>query len=307
MVHDDFEPAVLSEIVDGLMESYSDHAYLTNLQGMPLPSMDCVEALTKSLENLLYPGLVECIHPNILGLRYVVGNRIVEAFDQLRDIIVTCLKYAVSIEAPRFRFPDFGAPEDAAKQITLSFFRALPKIRAILHEDLKAAYRGDPAAKSYSEIILSYPGMRALGIHRLAHELHGARVPILPRMMSELMHSRTGIDIHPGASIGRGFFIDHGTGVVIGETSVIGERVKLYQGVTLGALSIPDPDTQMPVKRHPTLEDDVTVYAGATILGGETVIGARSVIGSSVWITRSVAPDTKVLFQPPELRFKTNT
>ena len=307
MSHPEFEPAALAEIIDGLMDSYSDHAYLTNLQGLSLPSMGCVEELTNRLENLLYPGLVDCLNPSIVGLRYVVGNRVVEAYDQLREIIVTCLKYAKSIDAPRFQLPpDIADEADVAEQITLSFFRALPRIRALLHDDLKAAYRGDPAAKSYAEIILSYPGARALGVHRLAHELHKARVPILPRMLSELMHSRTGIDIHPGATIGRGFFIDHGTGVVIGETSVIGDRVKLYQGVTLGSLSIPDPDKQAQEKRHPTLEDDVTVYAGATILGGDTIIGARSIIGSSVWITRSVAPDTKVLFQPPELRFKSN-
>lgn len=303
----EFEPAALSEVVDDLMESYSDHAYLTNLQGLSLPSRECVEDLMRRLESLLYPGLVECMNPSIVGLRFVVGNRVVEAFEMLREIVTTCLEYANSIDAPRFKLPDMSEGAAAvAHRITLDFFRALPGIRALLHEDLKAAYRGDPAAKSYAEIILSYPGVRALGIHRLAHELHEAGVPILPRMLSERMHSRTGIDIHPGATIGRGFFIDHGTGVVIGETSVIGNRVKLYQGVTLGALSIPDPDTQVLGKRHPTLEDDVTVYAGATILGGDTIIGARSIIGSSVWITRSVAPDTKVLFQPPELRFKSN-
>lgn len=307
----ELSPRTLTEIIDGLMDSYVEHAYLTNLQGLTLPSRDSVSELTNKLENLLYPGLVEHVNSEMVGLRYVIGNRVVETFEQLKNTVETCIRYAATIQAPRFELPQLdgsdGSIEELANVITVQFFKKLPEIRILLNEDLRAAYRGDPAAKSYSEIILSYPGVRALGIHRLAHELTLQQVPILPRMMSELMHSRTGIDIHPGATIGRGFFIDHGTGVVIGETSVIGNNVKIYQGVTLGALSIPDPDKIIVKKRHPTLEDEVTVYAGATILGGETVVGARSVVGSNVWLTHSVDPDTKVLFQPPELRFKTKS
>ncbi len=175
---------------------------------------------------------------------------------------------------------------------------ALPGIRATLDEDIQAAYEGDPAAKSKIEIVMSYPGLYAITVHRLAHELHRAGVPLIPRVMSEHAHSTTGIDIHPGATIGPGFFIDHGTGVVIGETCVIGRHVKLYQGVTLGARSFaknPDGTLVKGLKRHPNVEDDVVIYAGATILGGETTIGRGSVIGASVWVTSSVPPGSRVL------------
>ena len=178
----------------------------------------------------------------------------------------------------------------------------------MLAEDVQAAFDGDPAAKSLDEIIFCYPGLAAITIYRLAHELHRLDVPLIPRMMTEYAHGKTGIDIHPGATIGRRFFIDHGTGVVIGETTDIGDNVKLYQGVTLGALSFPRDETTGQIvrdtKRHPTLEDDVVIYANATILGGETVIGHHSVIGSSAWITRSVAPYTIVTIENPRLRYR---
>jgi serine O-acetyltransferase len=179
----------------------------------------------------------------------------------------------------------------------------LPETRAILATDIRAALEGDPAAKSYDEIIFSYPGLLAITVYRMAQELYELDVPLLPRMMTEYAHSLTGIDIHPGAKIGESFFIDHGTGVVVGETTEIGNRVRLYQGVTLGALSIPRNtiDRFRNKKRHPTIEDDVIIYSNTTILGGETVIGARSIIGGNVWITESVPPDTKVLLKLPEL------
>jgi len=180
----------------------------------------------------------------------------------------------------------------AASLVVEEFFEELPKIRVILERDLEAAVRGDPAAKSANEVILSYPGFQAITVHRMAHFLWTRQVPIIPRMMSELVHGRTGIDIHPGAQIDESFFIDHGTGVVIGETTIIGKNVKLYQGVTLGALSVRKEESDH--KRHPTIEDDVTIYANATILGGETVIGSGSVIGGSVWITQSVPPGSKI-------------
>jgi serine O-acetyltransferase len=184
--------------------------------------------------------------------------------------------------------------------------RELPRLRAILATDVKAAYEGDPAAGSYDEIIFSYPGLLAITVSRVAHILWEGGVPLIPRIMTEYAHSTTGIDIHPGAHIGPSFFIDHGTGVVIGETTEIGERVRLYQGVTLGALSLPkDAGAQLRhKKRHPTIEDDVIIYAGATILGGNTVIGARSHIGGNVWITESVPPDTRVFMKRPELIYK---
>lgn len=188
-----------------------------------------------------------------------------------------------------------------SEQITQELFEAFPLIQEQIYLDLIAAYKGDPAAKSYTEIILAYPGFWAVLIYRLAHQLHNHQVPFIPRIMTEHVHSKTGIDIHPGAKIGKGFFIDHGTGVVIGETCVIGDDVKVYQGVTLGALSFPrDEKGQLikGIKRHPTIEDDVTIYAGATILGGETVIGKGSVIGGNVWLTKSVPPYSKVTNRP---------
>ncbi len=190
-------------------------------------------------------------------------------------------------------------PEGArAADLALAFVDRLAAIRAMAADDLEAAYEGDPAARSLQEIILAYPTLRALSIHRIAHELYLLGVPLLPRIMSEYAHDRTGIDIHPGATLGRHFFIDHGTGVVIGETAEVGDRVRIYQGVTLGAASLRDSSTLRGQKRHPTVEDDVTIYAGATILGGDTVIGTGSVIGGNVWLTESVPPGSQVVAEP---------
>jgi serine O-acetyltransferase len=182
----------------------------------------------------------------------------------------------------------------------------MPQLRVLLASDIQAAYEGDPAAKSFDEIIFSYPGLFAITVYRIANQLHHQGIPLIPRIMTEYAHGKTGIDIHPGARIGESFFIDHGTGVVIGETTIIGERVRLYQGVTLGALSLgrEEVDTLRNQKRHPTIEDDVIIYANATVLGGKTVIGARSVIGGNVWLTDSVPPDTEVFLKKPELVLK---
>ncbi len=184
---------------------------------------------------------------------------------------------------------------------TARFLQRLPAVRQLLAEDVEAAFEGDPAATSYAEILVSYPALEAIAIYRLAHELHGLGVPMVPRMMTEHAHGKTGIDIHPGARIGRRFFIDHGTGVVIGETCEIGERVRIYQGVTLGALAVQNRSIRG-TKRHPTIEDDVVIYAGATILGGDTVIGRGSVIGGNVWLTEPVPSCSKVQITPPALR-----
>ena len=184
---------------------------------------------------------------------------------------------------------------------------ALPRLRDLLATDVQAAYEGDPAAQGLDEIILCYPGLQAITVHRLAHELHQLDVPFIPRMMAEWSHSRTGIDIHPGATIGPSFFIDHGTGVVIGETTEIAAHVKLYQGVTLGALSFPKDDSGELVrgqKRHPTIQEGVVIYANATVLGGKTVVGAHSIIGASVSLTQSVPPNTLVTIEKPQLKFR---
>ncbi len=191
--------------------------------------------------------------------------------------------------------PTSSSPES----ITSAFVASLVGLRESIAEDVAAAFAGDPAATGYDEIAVAYPAIRALSIHRIAHELYLRQVPLIPRIMSEYAHDRTGIDIHPGARIGRHFFIDHGTGVVIGETTVIGDHVRIYQGVTLGARSIKKSSKLRGVKRHPTVENDVTIYAGAKILGGETVIGAGSVVGGNVWLTESVPPGSHVLTDPP--------
>ena len=201
-------------------------------------------------------------------------------------------------------------PGKDAKAIVAQFVARLPEVKRLVETDVQAAYEGDPAATSPMEVVMAYPGLYAVTIHRLAHELYNLKVPIIPRIMSELAHSKTGIDIHPGATIGERFFIDHGTGVVVGETTVIGRNVKLYQGVTLGAKSFQkDPETGALVKgikRHPNVEDNVVIYAGATILGGDTTIGHDSEIGGSVWLIESVPPNSRVYNKPPapEIREK---
>lgn len=296
----------IRDITDSLIESYKTHPYLTNHHEYRLPSRNCVSDMAKNLESLIFPGLVECNQSQSSANYFSTGNLLTKTLGVLIQAIENAFGYAYHCQNHRYILPktDLSIPE-LAEELALTFLRHLPVIREELHIDMHAAYRGDPAAKSYAEIILSYPGFRALTYHRLARKLHVLGVPMIPRMMSELVHTITGIDIHPGAKIGSALFIDHGTGVVIGETTVIGNHVKIYQGVTLGALSIPDPDIIEPAQRHPTIEDDVTIYAGATILGGETVVGARSVVGSNVWLSHSVPPDTRVLFVPPELRIKT--
>lgn len=192
-----------------------------------------------------------------------------------------------------------GLAPDEAHEVGVAFIGRLPEVRARIAEDVEAAHRGDPAAKSFAEIVVSYPSIRAIAIYRLAHELHRQEVPILPRMMTERAHDRTGIDIHPGARIGRRFFIDHGTGVVIGETTEIGDDVRIYQGVTLGAKAPRHGASLRGVKRHPTIEDDVTIYAGATILGGDVVVGRGSVIGGNVFLLESVPEESRVVGEPP--------
>jgi serine O-acetyltransferase len=191
-------------------------------------------------------------------------------------------------------------PDLDPEWVVARFVEKLPEVRARLSEDVEAAHEGDPAAKGFAEIVAAYPSIHAVAVHRMAHELFDLGVPVLARIMAEYAHSRTGIDIHPGAHIGRRFFIDHGTGVVIGETTLIGDRVQLYQGVTLGALSPRSGEKSRGKKRHPTIEDDVTIYAGSTILGGETVIGAGSVIGGNVWLTRSIPADSVVQIEAPQ-------
>lgn len=298
----------LEAIVDGLIDSYRDYGGINHLEGPNLPSQDAIREITQGIEKLLFPGFVEAERVDRLNVRYAVGKRAAEILDRMSLELARSFRYearAANGADPRALELD-TQHDERARCVAIRLLENLPRIRAMLATDAAAALRGDPAARSLAEVLLSYPGMHALAIHRVAHFLYNEGVPLVPRMMAELVHSRTGIDIHPGARIGEAFFIDHGTGVVIGETTVIGNRVKLYQGVTLGALSVPAGEAGVArnVKRHPTIEDDVTIYAGATILGGDTVIGAGSIIGGNVWLTRSVPAGTKVLFQAPRLVYK---
>ena len=236
-----------------------------------------------------------------VNLGYYFGQEVTAFYEALAEQITLAIRH----ECLRHDQPCTDCL-NRGHESAVAFLEELPKLRRILARDVVAAYEGDPAAKGYDEIIFSYPGVFAVTVYRIAHQLHHQGVPLIPRIMTEYAHSLTGIDIHPGAHIGERFFIDHGTGVVVGETTIIGDRVRVYQGVTLGALSLPRDSVERlrTAKRHPTIEDDVVIYSGATILGGETVIGARSVIGGNVWITESVPPDTRVFLKKPELVFK---
>jgi serine O-acetyltransferase len=284
----------LAEIVDGVLDSYDQHGNINHLDGSNLPALAEVTAVQRDLFSLLFPGFFGRDHVDELTSRYFVGERCARAMRGLETIIDRSSRFAGDANTQ---------PEASAREHATSLLRALPELRRMLTLDVRAAMVGDPAARSEPEVVSSYPGIAAIAAHRLAHHLWLRGVPLLPRMMSELIHSRTGIDIHPGATIGEEFFIDHGTGVVIGETCKIGARVQLYQGVTLGALSTRGDGVAEGKQRHPTLEDDVTVYAAATILGGETVIGQGSTIGGNVWLTHSVEPGTTVLLGAPSLRF----
>jgi len=242
----------------------------------------------------LFALLQQLLFPECLGVDYSINSRDMEnQIEKLEKKLISLIKNI------------YGKNESVIVQnLVERIMTSIPNLRNILLKDLQAAYDGDPAADSYQEIILVYPGFEAIMVYRLAHQLWREKVPILPRMMTEYAHPKTGIDIHPGADIGEYFFIDHGTGVVIGETTKIGDHVKLYQGVTLGALSTNSGQKLRKKKRHPTIEDRVTIYAGATILGRETVIGERTVVGSNAFITRSIPTGSKVCIQKPELLFK---
>lgn len=285
----------LAAVVEGVLDSYREHGNINHLDGSNLPARSEVSELLDDLISVVFPGYFNGEQLDGLTARYFVGARcarILRRMEQVtgRALVVHCAREKVG-----------AVSTTQAHEHALELLEAIPKIRAQVALDVQAALTGDPAACSGAEIIMSYPGVAATAVHRIAHYLYTRRVPLLPRMMSELVHSQTGIDIHPGATIGQSFFIDHGTGVVIGETSKIGDRVKLYQGVTLGAHSVKAREARG--QRHPTIEDDVTVYAGATILGGDTVIGRGSTIGGNVWLTRGVPPGTTVVLDTPSLRF----
>jgi serine O-acetyltransferase len=292
----------LPAIVSGLVKSCQDSETFHHLNLAGLPSRDAVVEIVEGLKKVLFPGYFGPQELDELILSYQVGIEINALFDLLSKQISLSIRH----ECRRYN-QVCTLCVDRGQREALTFLKKLPGLRKSLGDDVRAAYQGDPAAKSYDEIIFSYPSILAISMYRLAHELIVQEIPLLPRMISEYAHSITGIDIHPGARIGRDFFIDHGTGVVIGETCIIGNQVRLYQGVTLGALSLPmeeQGELLRRSKRHPTIEDRVTIYAGATILGGETIIGAGSVIGGNVWLTHSVPPGTTVMIETPRLKYK---
>lgn len=289
--------AHLERIIDRVAESYSADRSIDNLESAALPSQRTVEEALLHLQHTIYMGFYSTRLLNEVNLRQGIGEHMYEAFEMLVEQIARAVGYE-----RRGGGAPTGDDRRWSEKVVLEVFEQLPEIRALLALDVEAAYKGDPAAGGVEEIIFSYPAIDAITVYRIAHMFAVREVPLIPRIMTEYAHGRTGIDIHPGASIGRGFFIDHGTGVVIGATSVIGDNVKVYQGVTLGAESFrydDDGELVRTTKRHPTIEDNVTIYAGATILGGETVIGAGSLIGSNVWLTQSVPPNTRVVYATP--------
>ncbi|HEX8295950.1 MAG TPA: serine acetyltransferase [Chthoniobacteraceae bacterium] len=274
----------LGKITEAILSSYNTGGGMNNIDGSNLPSKRAIASICEDLLQLLFPGFhdQEPIHSR--DLRRVTSHRIYSIADRLTEELCKSLRLA-----------EPSCPRERAETVVTDFLSTVPIVRAQLRTDVEAAYAGDPAAGGYDEIILSYPYLEAIAIQRSAHMLYCHDVPLIPRMMTEWAHSRTGIDIHPGAHIKSHFFIDHGTGVVVGETSVIGSRVKLYQGVSLIARSLAGGQALKGKQRHPTVEDDVTVYAGTTIMGADTVIGTGSTIGANVFLTHSVPPRSLVL------------
>ncbi len=291
----------LPTIIDDLVASSRDPNLLAHVDAELTPSVEKAVEILQRTKRLLFPGYFNDQVLDNNQLEYAIGMEVIRLFEVLSAEIALSIKH----DCQRYDMVCTHCQE-RGQQEAIRFLERLPEIRKTLTTDVQAAYDGDPAAKTIDEVVISYPGVLAITVHRIAHQLRQQEIPLLPRVISEYAHSVTGIDIHPGATIGSSFFIDHGTGVVIGETTEIGERVRIYQGVTLGALSLPKDEVEQlrHEKRHPTIEDDVTIYAGATILGGETVIGRSSVIGGSVWITSSVPSGTKVFLAPPKLIYK---
>jgi serine O-acetyltransferase len=294
----------LPKITDQIVATYETVRSINHLEHCPLPSYEAVIEIVEDLKEIIYPGYRRRVGLHRGNIVYHVGELIDRLHDRLTVQIGRALRHEATGQSDCSEPDDFDALGQAK---TLDFLDQLAGLRATLAKDVEAAHDGDPACTTLDEVIFCYPGLEAVTIFRLAHLLHLLDIPFIPRMMTEWAHGRTGIDIHPGAQIGEYFFIDHGTGVVVGETCEIGDHVKLYQGVTLGALSFPTDNHGNLVrgrKRHPTIGDRVVIYAGATILGGDTVIGADAVIGSNVWLTRSVAANTTVALEKPRLRVR---
>ena len=290
------------EMVRRIVQTYAECSGIHHLDADPLPSKDAIVQILDLLFELVYPGFGKHQPVHLTNVEFHVGELLLQLGGLLTKQIGRTLRH--ENKDPTRKVEEF---ERIAGSIVLQFFETLPELRKTLREDVRAAFDGDPAASGFHEIVFSYPGLKAVTIYRIAHQLLKLGVPLMPRMMTELAHSLTGIDIHPGAVIGKRFFIDHGTGVVIGQTCILGDSIKIYQGVTLGALSFPKDSFGNLVrgtKRHPTIESNVVIYANATVLGGETVVGHDSIIGSNVWLTESIAPHTIVTMEKPNLQFR---
>jgi len=291
----------LPTVIKTILTSMEDDRCFAHIGDEPIHFSTTVKEMIDKFREIIFPGYFSSEKIDGANLVYSLGQGISQLYDILSEQIIhvlrhDCLRYGQTC----------SECESSGNEIALKVIQQIPNLRVSLAEDIKGAYDGDPAAKSHDEIIFSYPGLYAITVYRIAHVLFKLKVPQLPRIMTEYAHSHTGIDIHPGAKIGERFVIDHGTGVVVGETSVIGDNVRIYQNVTIGALSLPPNagEKLRGAKRHPTIKDDVIVYSGATILGGETIIGARSVVGGNVWLTTSIPPDTKVFIESPRLIYK---
>ena len=282
----------IEAVVDTILKDYSGGRDIDKMEQSAQPDKDAIIDLIEKLRRIVFPGYFREKNYRIYNAKHNLS------------VLIEDVMYNLSRQI-ELVFREDGRTGEDAREVCLEFLGKIPQVRDMVQTDLQAAYDGDPAATGMAEVIFSYPGLFAITVYRLAHELYKLNVPMIPRIMTEHAHSITGIDIHPGATIGKYFFIDHGTGIVVGETTVIGDNVKIYQGVTLGGLSTRGGQSLRGKRRHPTIEDNVTIYAGASILGGETVIGHDSVIGSNAFITRSIAPGTTVSIKSQELQFKT--
>jgi len=297
----------LQNLIDALMTSYRKHPEIEHIGTVDLPAKESIVSLVEDIQVLLFPGLIRQESFDYLNLPHMVGQQTVSIFYRLKEAIELVLCWKASQEGEQCEeLPEF---EGQVEVIAFEFLEYIPELRDILSEDVDAILHGDPASVSKREIVLAYPGLQAVSVYRIAHFLHERDVPLIPRIMTEYIHSRTGIDIHPGVSIGKGLMIDHGTGIVIGETAIIKDHVRLYQGVTLGALSPQHSLANPDLKRHPTIEDKVIVYSGATILG-DTVIGEGSIVGGNVWLTHSIPPNSRIFLNEDtsgqEVRIKTS-
>ena len=289
----------INNITDGIFNDYAQKKFIDKVDITNQPDKKVITDILVKLQEIIFPGFFKPDTYKTYTVKSTVSMLVEDVLYNLKKEIAITLKYN-----PVFADSTECEVEGESQRIAIEFLKRIPKVREYIETDVSAAFDGDPAAYNREEIVVTYPGFYAIMVNRIAHELHLLGVPLIPRIMTEHAHSLTGIDIHPGATIGKYFFIDHGTGIVIGETTVIGDNVKIYQGVTLGALSTRGGQMLKNVKRHPTIEDNVTIYSGATILGGETVIGKDVVIGGNSFITSSVLEGTKVSLKQPELNYK---